>query len=406
MTPLEALDVTRFFAGIKNQVIAQGIVGQEHVIDGLLAALATGGHVLLESNPGLGKTTMAKSFARSLKLGARFGRIQFTPDLLPSDITGTKMPTYENGVQVFRFEPGPIFHSILLADEINRATPKTQAAMLEAMAEQQVTILGEQYRLTEAVTGDYGGRQIVVRTPFMVIATQNPIDQEGTYELPEAQADRFQLKLLMDPPATEDLVEIVRQGPARDRMAGEQAAAQRPDRRIEDQKAFPNLAALHRVRTILDGAELPPWVLRHAVYIVQATNGTWGLEDMPLVPERYRKELAQFVDRYVAMPLGPRTAMALAAVIKVHALLNAEPDYPEQWTQQLPAAMQAMAPAVLRHRIKLRYDWENDARAEFGSGARLSREQLRDLLIGRLVALTAPHHENYQTFFVGRGKGR
>src|SRR5262245_62896420 len=170
--------------------VAEELYGLETVIKLSLAALLSGGHVLLEGNPGLGKTELVKRLAKVMNLKA--GRIQFTPDLMPADITGTLMPTGNGGL---RFQSGPIFTSLLLADEINRATPKTESGMLEAMAEKKVTVLGEEHTLP---------------SPFVVLATQNPVDHEGTYNLPAAQADRFMFKVRMPVPDGATLKRILR----------------------------------------------------------------------------------------------------------------------------------------------------------------------------------------------------
>ncbi len=187
--------------------VGEELYGVETVIKLSLAALMSGGHVLLEGNPGLGKTELVKRLARVMNLKA--GRIQFTPDLMPADITGTLMPTGDGGL---RFQSGPIFTSLLLADEINRATPKTQSAMLEAMAEKKVTVLGEEH---------------VLPSPFVVLATQNPIDHEGTYNLPAAQADRFMLKVRMPVP----------DGPTLKRIVHKRAGAGAPDAQSESAAA-------------------------------------------------------------------------------------------------------------------------------------------------------------------------
>ncbi|HLD30209.1 MAG TPA: AAA family ATPase, partial [bacterium] len=168
------------------------IVDHADVIRKILIAFFSGGHVLLEGVPGLGKTLLIKSLSRAL--GLSFKRVQFTPDLMPSDITGTQVLTENDGRREFQFKQGPIFAQVVLADEINRATPKTQSAVLEAMEERQVTVFGETYPL---------------EPPFMVLATQNPIELEGTYPLPEAQLDRFFFKLLVSSPAPEELMEIL-----------------------------------------------------------------------------------------------------------------------------------------------------------------------------------------------------
>ena len=177
-----------------REELSRVIVGQEDVIEQLLVAFFAGGHVLLEGVPGLGKTLLAKSFAQAL--GLSFNRIQCTPDLMPADILGTQVVVDRDGRKMFEFSKGPVFTHLLLADEINRATPKTQSALLEAMAEQQVTVSGTTFRLEE---------------PFFVIATQNPIEMEGVFPLPEAQLDRFLFKIFVGYPSSAELSRIIRQ---------------------------------------------------------------------------------------------------------------------------------------------------------------------------------------------------
>src|SRR5215475_8755634 len=180
------------FLRIRNE-IGKVIVGNEPIVDGVLICLLANGHALLEGVPGLGKTLLVRTLSQAVDL--KFARIQFTPDLMPADITGTNILVEGAGGQKeFRFQPGPVFANIVLADEINRATPKTQSAMLEAMQEHSVTVAGTMHRLQE---------------PFFVLATQNPIEMEGTYPLPEAQLDRFLFKLLVMSPTFEDLSTIV-----------------------------------------------------------------------------------------------------------------------------------------------------------------------------------------------------
>ena len=176
---------------IKDE-IGKVIVGNQEVVSNTLSAIMAGGHVLLEGVPGLGKTLLVNSIANSL--GLKFKRIQFTPDLMPSDITGTEVLTETNNGKEFQFVEGPIFANIILADEINRATPKTQSSLLEAMEEKQITVLGKTHKLEK---------------PFFVLATQNPVELEGTYPLPEAQLDRFMIKLLLDLPSESELKEIL-----------------------------------------------------------------------------------------------------------------------------------------------------------------------------------------------------
>src|ERR1700730_19338328 len=168
------------FTRIRDEMMKM-IVGQKEIVEGVLVAFFAGGHVLLEGVPGLGKTMLVRTLADAVNL--KFARVQFTPDLMPADIIGTNIITEETGVRFFKFQPGPVFANVLLADEINRATPKTQSALLEAMQEQHVTVAGTTYPVDD---------------PFLVLATQNPIEMEGTYPLPEAQLDRFFFKLRVE----------------------------------------------------------------------------------------------------------------------------------------------------------------------------------------------------------------
>lgn len=199
-----------------EQEIGKGIIGQKEVIRQVMLAMLTGGNVLLEGMPGLGKTMLVRTISKVLALS--FKRIQFTPDLMPSDVTGTNIMVKEEGRSSFRFEKGPIFANLVLADEINRATPKTQSALLEAMQEHTVTVGTESHRLEE---------------PFLVLATQNPIEQEGTYPLPEAQLDRFLFKILVPFPDKEELRGIVNLTEGTDKpvitsiMSGEELLAAR-----------------------------------------------------------------------------------------------------------------------------------------------------------------------------------
>jgi MoxR-like ATPase len=177
-----------------SKEVSKNIIGQEEVVEQVLIAILANSNALLESYPGLGKTLLVKTIAEVMDL--KFSRIQFTPDLMPSDVTGTQVIEEVNGKRFFKFEQGPIFANIVLADEINRATPKTQSSLLEAMQEKQVTVGNKTYEMDK---------------PFFVLATQNPIEQEGTYPLPEAQTDRFLLKIRLDYPTTEQEMEIVNQ---------------------------------------------------------------------------------------------------------------------------------------------------------------------------------------------------
>ena len=257
------------------------IVDHADVIRKVLIAFFSGGHVLLEGVPGLGKTLLIKSLSRAL--GLSFKRVQFTPDLMPSDITGTQVLTENDGRREFQFKQGPIFAQVVLADEINRATPKTQSAVLEAMEERQVTVFGETYPL---------------ESPFMVLATQNPIELEGTYPLPEAQLDRFFFKLLVSSPAPEELMEILH------RTTGEalQGASQ----------VLPNNGAeiIVEMQRLLRQVLMAPPLEDYVVRLVHATHPTAQKGDGS-VPE---------VGAYLRFGSSPRGAQAIILGAKGNAL--------------------------------------------------------------------------------------
>jgi MoxR-like ATPase len=278
--------------GEVREQVGKRLVGQREVLDDLIVCLLCDGNALLESNPGLAKTLTVRTLSNVIDLS--FSRVQNTPDLMPSDITGTEIIREGEGGRDFVFEKGPIFANIVLADEINRATPKTQAALLEAMEEKQVTAAGETYRLPE---------------PFFLLATQNPIDQEGTYALPEAQSDRFLLKIIVDYPTEEEEIEVV------DRYTS------RLDRSIP-------------VETVLTGAEL-----REAQELVREVPIA---EDIRTRAVRLVRETRN-VD-HIEYGASPRASMALVVTAKARALLEGRAYVSE-------ADIEAMAKPVLRHRI-------------------------------------------------------
>jgi MoxR-like ATPase len=295
-------DVARLRAEVQKV-----IVGQRQLVDDVLVCVLAGGHGLLEGLPGLGKTMLVRTLADALSL--KFARIQFTPDLMPADIVGTNILVEgENGQKEFRYQPGPLFANIVLADEINRATPKTQSAMLEAMQEHSVTVAG------------------VVRTlqePFFVLATQNPIEQEGTYPLPEAQLDRFMFKLLVSAPSLEELAAIV------DRTTTTASAAASA---ILD---GPRLLEMRRfVREIV----IESHVQQFALKLVHGTH--------PGSP--YASPL---VTSYVRYGASPRGAQALALAAKVRALLDG------RFHVSLDDIAAVALPA-LRHRTLLNFEGE------------------------------------------------
>ena len=302
-----AEELQRALGRLKGEV-AKVIVGQEEVVEGLLIALIARGHSLLVGVPGLAKTLLVQTLADTLELS--FSRIQFTPDLMPSDITGTEIiqENRSTGEKEFRFVKGPIFANVILADEINRTPPKTQAALLESMQEHNVTAAGHTYRLPE---------------PFFVLATQNPIEQEGTYPLLEAQLDRFMFNLFVDYPSFEEELEIVRRT-----TAGTSVEA-------EPVLDAPRLAA---AQELARRVPVPQNVLEYAVRLVSLTRP--GSESTP-----------QIIRDYVSYGAGPRASQYLILGAKTRALLHGRfsPDIED---------VRAMALPVLRHRIVTNFNAE------------------------------------------------
>ncbi|MEC9475513.1 MAG: MoxR family ATPase [Planctomycetota bacterium] len=284
-----------------RQQLGVVIVGQDEVIDQLLLSLLAGGHCLLVGVPGLAKTLLISTLARSLTLS--FNRIQFTPDLMPSDITGTEVIQADSstGERVFRFVPGPIFANVVLADEINRTPPKTQAALLEAMQEKQVTV---------------GGNRHLLDTPFFVLATQNPIEQEGTYPLPEAQLDRFMFNIRVEYPSADEELEIMQ------RTTGGIDADVKP---VFDGQRILELQNLVRSVPIADD------LVRYALRLTRAT--------------RVRTDEApDFVRRHVEWGAGPRAGQYLVLGAKANAVLSGRPYVTGD-------DIRRVALPVLRHRI-------------------------------------------------------
>jgi MoxR-like ATPase len=307
---------------VKTQ-LRRDLVGQDEVVDNVIIAIIAGGNVLLEGVPGVGKTRLVRSLGKTLNLP--FSRIQFTPDLMPSDVTGTEiMRKDEQGNMQSEFRRGPIFANLVLADEINRATPKTQSAMLEVMQEHKVTVAGNTYKLEE---------------PFFVLATENPIEQDGTYPLPEAQMDRFMFKLIMRFPTDKELMDIVKMTQI---TMAENAEAAMDGRDILE------------MRELASQVPVMDEVLDYAVRLVSGTH-----------PEI--EGASDTAKKYIKYGASPRAAQALITCAKVRALMNGNFNVSY-------ADVEALALPVLRHRIKINYTAINDKLTVDGVIAKLIGE--------------------------------
>lgn len=312
MNPAEALRIVSDKIQLEAPIIqllrtevAKVIIGQTYMVDRLLVALLADGHVLLEGVPGLAKTLAIKTLADAIDVD--FSRIQFTPDLLPADVTGTLI--YSQKTETFTVRKGPIFSNFVLADEINRAPAKVQSALLEAMQERQVTIGDQTYALP---------------TPFLVLATQNPIEQEGTYPLPEAQVDRFMLKVYLEYPSREEEKKIIRSNARAEGMpiAGKVAG-------VED---------IARCRELVKQVYLDEKIEQYIVDIVYATRE----------PEKYG---LGFLEPMIGVGCSPRASINLALASKAYALLQGRGFV-------IPEDIRAIAPDVMRHRMGLTYEAE------------------------------------------------
>lgn len=285
------------------------VIGQEEVIDAVVIAVIAGGNVLLEGVPGTGKTRLVRSLGQTLDLP--FSRIQFTPDLMPNDVTGSNIIRKDdNGNLVTTFQKGPIFAQIILADEINRATPKTQSAMLEVMQEHKVTVGGVTYKMDE---------------PFFVLATDNPIEQDGTYPLPEAQMDRFMFKVIMTFPTAEELGQIVNMT--------QKTMAESATKVVDGETIL-------RMRGIAQGVPVIPEILDYAMNIVESTHC-----ELDAASDTAKK--------YIRYGASPRAAQALITGAKIRALIHG--NYNVSFDD-----IDALCYPVLRHRIKINYNAINE----------------------------------------------
>lgn len=298
------IDAKSAFVARLREQLSNVVVGQEKLIEGMLVGLLTGGHVLLEGVPGLAKTLSVKSLASGIR--AQFQRIQFTPDLLPADLVGTQIYNPQNGT--FTTKKGPIFAQIVLADEINRAPAKVQSALLEAMEEKQVTLGGETFPLPQ---------------PFMVLATQNPVEQQGTYSLPEAQLDRFMLKLKLDYPSKDEERKIL------ERMATTQ--------RIAEVQAVITPEEILDLRRVVDQVYLDPKIKDYVVDLIVATRN----------PAQYQLEIADYID----FGASPRATISLTLAAKAYAFLQGR-------AYVVPNDVKSIGPDVLRHRIIISFEAE------------------------------------------------
>jgi MoxR-like ATPase len=307
--------------------MGESIIGQEHIIERLLIGLLSNGNLLVEGLPGLAKTRAVKSLAKNLDAG--LSRIQFTPDLLPSDITGTEVYYQAAGKSEFKFQPGPIFNNLILADEINRAPAKVQAALLEAMEERQVTVAGKTHKLPPL---------------FLVMATQNPIEQEGTYPLPEAQMDRFLMHVLIDYPdkASEGKIVTLVRGEEKDEEAAESQKSEvrsqneevksQKDDRISQQAIFDARTDIHKIY-------VSEAVAKYVVDLVYATRQPDGLGEK--------------LKKWIQIGASPRGSIGLDRAARARAWL-------QNRDHVTPDDVRDVAPDVLRHRVKLTYEAQAD----------------------------------------------
>ncbi len=310
----EAFEKCRAIINECRAEISKRVVGQQQVIDGILMGLITGGHILLEGVPGLAKTLAVKTFSDIT--GLDFKRIQFTPDLLPADVTGTLL--YEQNSGSFTVRKGPVFTNLVLADEINRAPAKVQSALLEAMAEKQVTIGDKTYNLPE---------------PFLVLATQNPVEQDGTYSLPEAELDRFMLKVLVPYPTPENEVAIVKAGGKPEKIAVNKVL---------------DVSKINECRNQLENVKCADEIVEYIVSLVNVTRPDTGKGHAGIRATAVGRNRDDIL-KYIAFGVSPRGGIALCQCAKAAALFEGR-------SYVLPEDVKKVAPLVLRHRFVLSYE--------------------------------------------------
>lgn len=375
----DVLELMRFSNKRLNE-IKETMFDLDDVVRLCMVAILTRGHVLLEGNPGLGKTALVKKLSESF--GLTYGRIQFTPDLMPSDITGTEMPDENRSLQ---FRPGPIFKTLLLADEINRASPKTQAAMLEAMAERQVTSLGNTYRLPVF---------------FTVLATENPIDHEGTYALPEAQSDRFMFKVVLKPQRVSAIDQIIEKNAGvlkgedseldvqlNSYKSGASPQKKQPSNGVSDDDDRSTQDLLRKYYQLIRGVELngssnSNSVLRHINNLYMASNRQFI--DLFASNKRFTSKQRVEVENHCAelrFGLGPRAVTALTLGVKAWSLMFPQS---EHIVKPYAPEMAKVARAVLRHRIKKNNNWEE------------IEETAEEKFLTDLILYTAPVEGDYR----------
>ena len=316
----QVIKTSSFIQPLKSE-IAKVVIGQEKLVERLIIGLITGGHLLVEGVPGLAKTLTINTLARTLT--SKSSRIQFTPDLLPADVIGTQV--YNPKEHIFSIKQGPIFANIILADEINRAPAKVQSALLEAMQEKQVTI---------------GGETLTLPMPFLVMATQNPIDQEGTYPLPEAQKDRFMLNILVDYPKRQEELKVI------NRMAKTSFTEEIfPVAKMED---------IVKAKDIINEIYIDDKLLEYILDIVFATR----INNHNELSSRQDKEKFKFLESLISTGASPRASLSLALAVKAKAFIDGR-------GYVLPTDIKEIATDVLRHRIAITYEAEAE---ELSSG--------------------------------------